>query len=98
MLGTILWIIIGGIIIGLIAKWIVPSRHDDIPFWLTAICGILGIIVGNWIYAAIFHNGQFVETSGFDWWRHIWQVAVAIVFVIIAASIAGSTRRNRRRA
>ncbi|WP_022880825.1 GlsB/YeaQ/YmgE family stress response membrane protein [Gryllotalpicola ginsengisoli] len=95
MLGTILWIIIGGIIIGLIAKWIVPSNRDNIPFWLTIVCGILGILVGNWIYAALFHNGQFVETSGFDWWRHIWQVAVAIVFVIIASAITAGSRGRR---
>ena len=84
-MGLILWTIIGGIIIGLLGKFVAPGDRDNIPFWLTILCGIAGILVGNFIYKGIWDY----NTRGFDWWRHIWQVVVAAVFVMIAASVTG---------
>ena len=88
-MGLILWTIIGGIIIGLLGKWVAPGDRDKIPFWLTVVCGILGILIGNYIYKGIwdYNNG------GVDWWRHIWQVAVAAILVMIAATVTGRSRK-----
>lgn len=88
-MGLILWTIIGGIIIGLLGKFLAPSGRDNIPLWLTVICGILGIIIGNYIYKGIW---GYTNTSGFDWWRHIWQVVVAAVLVVVAAGMTGRSR------
>lgn len=88
-MGLILWTIIGGIIIGLLGKFIAPGGRDNIPLWLTIVCGILGIIIGNYIYKAIW---GYADTSGFDWWRHIWQVVVAAVLVMIAAAVTGRSK------
>jgi uncharacterized membrane protein YeaQ/YmgE (transglycosylase-associated protein family) len=88
-MGLILWTIIGGIIIGLLGKWVAPGDRDKIPFWLTVVCGILGILIGNYIYKGIWDY----NTNGFDWWRHIWQVAVAAILVMIAASVTGRSRK-----
>jgi uncharacterized membrane protein YeaQ/YmgE (transglycosylase-associated protein family) len=91
MLGTLLTVLIGGTIIGLLGKWVAPGDRDNIPFWLTILCGIGGMLIGTWIYGAVWNN---TDTNGIDWWRHIWQVAVAAVLVVVAASVTG--RGSRR--
>jgi uncharacterized membrane protein YeaQ/YmgE (transglycosylase-associated protein family) len=88
-MGLILWTIIGGVIIGLLGKLVAPGDRDKIPFWLTVVCGILGILIGNYVYKGIWSD----NTQGFDWWRHIWQVAVAAVLVMVAASVTGRSKR-----
>ena len=89
-MGLILWTIIGGVIIGLLGKWLAPGGRDNIPLWLTVVCGILGIIIGNYVYKGIW---GYTNTPGFDWWRHIWQVVVAAVLVVLAAGITGRSRK-----
>ncbi|SCD57324.1 hypothetical protein GA0115253_100971, partial [Streptomyces sp. Termitarium-T10T-6] len=41
-----LWAIIVGLVLGVIARAILPGKQD-IPLWLTAVFGILGSILGN---------------------------------------------------
>ena len=69
---SFIWAIIAGLIIGLIAKAVLPGKQD-IPIWLTIILGVLGAIVGNALAAAL----GVEETRGIDWLRHIFQIAVA---------------------
>ena len=90
-MGLILWTIIGGIIIGFLGKWVAPGNRDNIPIWLTLVCGIGGILIGNFVYAAIWGN---TNTPGFDWWRHIWQVVVAAILVVIASGVTGRSRTH----
>ncbi len=85
-MGTILTVLIGGIIIGLLGKLVAPGDRDNIPFWLTIVGGIGGMLIGTWLYGLIWDN---VDTKGIDWWRHVWQVAVAAVLVMLAAGITG---------
>ena len=86
MIGTILTVLIGGIIIGLLGKLVAPGHRDKIPFWLTIVCGIGGVLVGTLLYGAIWSRA---DTPGIDWWRHIWQVGVAAVLVMVAATVTG---------
>ena len=53
MVGTILWALIGGTIIGLLGKWVAPGDRD-VPLWLTVLCGIGGVFLGNWLYVEVF--------------------------------------------
>jgi len=88
----IIGVIVAGIIIGLLGKWVAPGDRDKIPFWLTILCGIAGVIVG-WYVAA----GLGVEaTSGVDWMRWIVSVLVAAVFVMAAATITGRRKTKLR--
>lgn len=88
MIGTILWTLIGGTVIGLLGKAVAPGDRDNIPLWLVIICGILGAFGGSYLYAAIFNCDNMNNcTNGIDWWRHIWQVAAAAVLVVIAAGV-----------
>lgn len=101
MLWTIIVTIVGGTIIGLLGKAVAPGDRDKIPFWLTVVCGIVGMLVGSFLYWGIFGgNGRFDghaptwdnTTNGIDWWRHAWQVAVAAVAVVVAATLTGRSR------
>jgi uncharacterized membrane protein YeaQ/YmgE (transglycosylase-associated protein family) len=101
---TIIVTLIGGLIIGLLGKWVAPGDRDNIPLWLTVICGIVGMLVGSLVYWGLFgsNNGSFDghkatmnnATNGVDWIRHLWQIAVAAL-AVMAASFA--TGRNRSR-
>jgi uncharacterized membrane protein YeaQ/YmgE (transglycosylase-associated protein family) len=77
---NILWAIITGLIIGLLAKLVVPGRQA-IPLWLTIVLGIVGALIGNWL-AALF-GVRF--TGGIDWIRHLLQIAAAAVLIGIVA-------------
>jgi uncharacterized membrane protein YeaQ/YmgE (transglycosylase-associated protein family) len=81
---SIIGVIIAGIIIGLLGKWVAPSNRDNIPIWLTVICGVAGVLVGYWL-AGVF---GVAATSGVDWLRWLISIVVAAIFVIVAASLA----------
>jgi uncharacterized membrane protein YeaQ/YmgE (transglycosylase-associated protein family) len=88
-----IWIVVAGLIIGLIAKGIVPGKQR-IPLWLTVALGIVGALVGNLIAAAIGVR----HTGGVDWIRHILQVGVAIALVAVVAPMWASRGRRSTRA
>lgn len=89
-LSDILVALIGGTIIGVLAKWVAPSGRDNIPLWLTVICGIGGVFIGTFLYSQFWDP----STEGFDWFRHAWQVAVAAVLVVIAAALTSRGGRT----
>jgi len=80
VIGTILWGIIGGAIIGLLARLLLPGRQN-ISTLMTVLVGIAAALIGGLI-ADWLGVG---DTKGIDWWRHIIQIALAILFVWLAA-------------
>jgi len=84
----IIGVIIAGIIIGLLGKWVAPGTRDNIPLWLTVVCGIGGVLIGYYVAAAF----GVAATPGIDWVRWIISVLVAAVLVMIAASVTGVRR------
>lgn len=102
MLWTIIVTIVGGTVIGLIGKAVAPGDRTKFPLWLTIVCGIVGMLVGSLLYWVLFghNNGRFDghaatwdnTTNGIDWLRHLWQIAVAAVAVIVAAALTGRQR------
>jgi uncharacterized membrane protein YeaQ/YmgE (transglycosylase-associated protein family) len=87
----IIGVILAGIIIGLLGKFVAPGNRDNIPIWLTIICGIGGVLIGWFIYTAFGGNGS----PGIDWVRWLIAIAVAAVLVMTASAI---TARSRTRA
>ena len=81
----IIGVIIAGIIIGLLGKFVAPGDKDNIPIWLTIVCGIGGVILGWFVYAAFGGNGS----AGIDWVRWIVAILVAAVLVVIASTLTG---------
>lgn len=90
-IGEIIGAIIGGFFIGLLGKFVAPGDRDKIPLWLTILCGIGGILLGNWLYVDVFNGSE--NTNGFDWLRHGTQVAVAAVLVVVAAAATGRNKK-----
>ncbi|KUH40376.1 MULTISPECIES: GlsB/YeaQ/YmgE family stress response membrane protein [Streptomyces] len=73
---SFLWAIIAGLIIGLLAKLVLPGRQP-IPLWMTVLLGIAGAVVGNALASAVGVR----DTGGIDWIRHIFQIGVAAVLI-----------------
>ncbi|MEV0977616.1 MULTISPECIES: GlsB/YeaQ/YmgE family stress response membrane protein [unclassified Streptomyces] len=73
---SFLWAIVAGLIIGLLAKLVIPGRQP-IPLWLTVILGILGGVAGNALASAMGVR----DTGGIDWIRHVLQIGVAAVLI-----------------
>ena len=90
MLSAILWALIGGTIIGLLGKFVAPGHRDSIPLWLTIICGIGGVRTATFLYSPSFAPA----TPGIARWRHVLQIAVAAVLVMIAATVTGRAKTN----
>ena len=88
----IIGVIIAGIVIGLLGKFVAPGDKDNIPIWLTILCGIAGVILGWFLYTAFGGDGS----PGIDWVRWLIAIAVAAVLVVIASTLTG--RNTSRRA
>ncbi|MEU9109100.1 GlsB/YeaQ/YmgE family stress response membrane protein [Streptomyces xanthophaeus] len=88
-----LWAIIVGLVLGLIARLILPGKQHQ-PLWLTAIFGILGGVLGNAVATWIGVN----DTKGIDWIRHLLQVAGAVLLVGLGDMVYMGLRGNKRRA
>ena len=84
----IIGVIVAGIVIGLLGKFVAPGDRDNIPIWLTILCGIGGVLLGWYIYTAVGGNGS----PGIDWVRWIIAIVVAAVFVMIASGVTGRSR------
>ena len=87
----IIGVIIAGIIIGLLGKFVAPGDKDNIPLWLTILCGIGGVILGWFVYTAFGGDGS----PGIDWVRWLIAIAVAAVLVIIASTLTGRSAGRR---
>lgn len=84
MIGTILWALIAGAVIGALGRLLLPGRQN-ISIWLTIGVGIAAALLGG-VIATWLGIG---ETAGVDWLRHAIQVALAVFFVWIAARAVG---------
>lgn len=88
-----LWAIIVGLVLGLIAKAILPGKQN-IPLWLTTIFGILGSVLGNAVAAWIGID----ETKGIDWGRHALQLAGAVLIVALGTPLWAMIRGEKQTA
>jgi uncharacterized membrane protein YeaQ/YmgE (transglycosylase-associated protein family) len=80
-----LFVIVMGIIIGLLGKFVAPGDRDNIPLWLTVICGIVGVVIGY---------GLFGGTKGIDWVAFFISIVFAAILVMIAAAVTGRTKSS----
>jgi uncharacterized membrane protein YeaQ/YmgE (transglycosylase-associated protein family) len=80
--GSILGYVVVGLIVGVVARFLLPGR-DPIGFVGTLVIGVLGAVLGGWLAGAFF-----AETEGVDW---LASIGVAIVLLMLVR--AGSRRR-----
>ncbi|MFB6889966.1 GlsB/YeaQ/YmgE family stress response membrane protein [Kitasatospora sp. NPDC056327] len=85
----LLWILLIGFVLGVIAKLILRGPQS-IPWWLTMLLGAAGAWLGNAVagWVGVRH------TSGIDWIRHLLQIAFAVGLVAVVAP-AWASRRTR---
>jgi len=83
MISILLWAVIGGAIIGALARLILPGRQN-ISIFATISIGFIAALVGG-VIADLFGVG---ETRGIDWIRHGIQIGLAILFVWIFTRLA----------
>ncbi|GGY36358.1 GlsB/YeaQ/YmgE family stress response membrane protein [Streptomyces djakartensis] len=88
-----LWAIVVGLVLGLIAKAIIPGKQH-LPLWLTVILGVIGAVAGN----AIARAAGVDATAGIDWWRHVFQLVMAIILVGLGDRAWTAARGTRYRA
>ena len=80
-IGSILGYILVGLIVGLLARVLVPGR-DPIGLLGTLVIGVVGAVLGGWLAGAFFQ-----ETEGIDW---LASIGVAVLLVLLTR--AGSRR------
>jgi uncharacterized membrane protein YeaQ/YmgE (transglycosylase-associated protein family) len=88
----IIGLIIAGLIIGLLGKFVAPGARDNTPLWLTLLCGIGGVLIGYYVSGAL----GVKETPGIDWTRWIISIILAAVLVVIASTVTGRSNRAVR--
>jgi uncharacterized membrane protein YeaQ/YmgE (transglycosylase-associated protein family) len=81
-LASILGYVLIGLVVGLVARFIVPGR-DPIGLLATLLLGVVGAVIGGWLAGEVF-----AETQGVDW---IASILVAAVLLLLVR--AGSRRR-----
>ncbi|MEO3807499.1 GlsB/YeaQ/YmgE family stress response membrane protein [Sphaerisporangium sp. B11E5] len=79
--------IIVGLVIGALARLLIPGRQA-IPIWLTIVIGIIAALIGTAIAAGL----GVATTRGIDWIELIIQIVLAVVGVM-GASYAYSHKK-----
>jgi uncharacterized membrane protein YeaQ/YmgE (transglycosylase-associated protein family) len=83
-LQTIIVSLLAGIVIGPLARLVLPGRQN-ISMGMTILIGALGALLGgliaNWVGVE--------DTAGLDWTQYLIQVAVAAVLVLAYGAMAG---------
>jgi uncharacterized membrane protein YeaQ/YmgE (transglycosylase-associated protein family) len=80
----IIGVIIAGAIIGALARLVMPGRQG-ISALVTVILGILGVLIGYYLAAAL----GVAATNGIDWLRWIISIIVAVVLIAIYIAVTG---------
>lgn len=84
-IASVLGAIIIGLIIGVLARMVLPGRQS-IPIWLTIVVGIIAAFIGTALARAL---GIPTETNGVDWMELLVQLVVAVVGVGLVAGMYG---------
>ncbi|MDP9493735.1 MAG: GlsB/YeaQ/YmgE family stress response membrane protein [Actinomycetota bacterium] len=89
VLATIVWGLLAGIIIGPLARLVMPGKQN-ISLIMTIVIGAVGAIAGGFIADAL----EVGTTDGIDWIKLAIQVGVAVVAVLLFGSMGGRRSTN----
>jgi uncharacterized membrane protein YeaQ/YmgE (transglycosylase-associated protein family) len=97
--GSIIGWIVAGLIIGALARLIVPGRHE-LGLLLTIVLGIIGALVGGFISSMMFGPNIIVDNTGTyavqtAWPGWIMAIIGATLVLWIVTAIGGGTTTNR---
>ncbi|MDQ2865747.1 MAG: GlsB/YeaQ/YmgE family stress response membrane protein [Candidatus Eremiobacteraeota bacterium] len=82
-MGILLWIIFG-IIVGAVARWIVPGEGPGGVIG-DLVIGIVGALLGGWIFSLFGHVG----VTGFNVGSFITAIIGAVVLLFIVRAVSG---------
>lgn len=88
MIGTIIGAIIGGLIIGALARLVLPGKQN-ISVLMTIILGILGSLIASWLVYQLGYNNS---NGGFEIIPFLVGIVVAAILIVIYGNVVG--RRN----
>jgi uncharacterized membrane protein YeaQ/YmgE (transglycosylase-associated protein family) len=83
-IGEIIGTIFFGALIGFLARLVLPGRQN-INVIVTVILGVLGALVGYWLWGLIGDG----DTRGIDWIRWFISIAAAALFVVAYGAVTG---------
>lgn len=83
MIGTIITALILGIIIGPLARLVLPGKQN-ISLIVTILLGALGALGGSWLVSALSDS-----RDGFNFWALLAGVGVAAVLVLAYGAFTG---------
>jgi uncharacterized membrane protein YeaQ/YmgE (transglycosylase-associated protein family) len=86
-MGAVIGTIIFGAVIGFLARLVLPGKQN-ISVIVTVILGILGALVGYWIWGSPKDDGSI------DWLRWLTSILAAIVFVVVYGMITGRSKKQ----
>lgn len=88
MFGTIIGALVAGVVLGVLARLILPGKQN-INVWLMILIGAVAALLGGLI-ADYFRVG---ETPGIDWVKHGIQLLLAVVGIgVVAGTFKGKAR------
>jgi uncharacterized membrane protein YeaQ/YmgE (transglycosylase-associated protein family) len=79
------FVIVMGIIIGILGKFVAPGDRDNVPIWVTVLCGIVGVLIGY---------GWLGGTRGIDWLAFFVSIILAAILVMCAATLMGRAKKS----
>lgn len=90
MIGTIVGTIFAGLIIGALARLVMPGRQD-IGVIMTILLGAIGSVAGSWI---TYELGYDNANGGFEVIPFLVGIIVAVVLIAAYLGITGSRTRS----
>lgn len=85
MLAIIGWIVFG-LIVGLIAKAIMPGR-DPGGFIVTTLLGIIGAVIGGWVGSALLGYGSVTDSGDVTRPGFIMSLVLSVVGAIVVLAV-----------
>ena len=85
--------VIGGLIIGVLARMIMPGKQD-IGIIMTTVLGVAGALIGSWV-AGLFHYTN--EGGGIRWIPFFIGIVAAIVLIAGYLTVRGRAIKTPRR-
>ncbi|WP_283139648.1 GlsB/YeaQ/YmgE family stress response membrane protein [Rhizohabitans arisaemae] len=70
---SLIWFLIIGLVIGAIARLIVPGENP-MSWWMTLLLGVIGALIGGFVTRSIMGTGS-------AFWYYIISAAVAVLLV-----------------
>ena len=91
MIGTIIGAIIAGLIIGALARLVLPGKQD-LSILMTIVLGVLGSLIGSWLVYQVGYNNS---NGGFKIIPFLVGSVVAALLIVIYSNLTGKRSTTR---